>query len=96
MLYVERGNSTPLVFTTSGGMAPGCQRFFKRLATMMADKRGLTYQHVVSNVRTRLRFAMLRSTLIAIRGFKGRVKDKELSLDEVDFNIIPRTVSVAI
>ena len=39
---------------------------------------------------------MLRSTLIAIRGFKGRVKNKELSVDEVDFNIIPRTMSVAI
>ena len=63
---------------------------------MIADKRGQTYQHVVSYVRTRLRFAMLRSTLIAIRGFKGRVKNKELSMDEVDFNIIPGTMSVAI
>ena len=93
---MERGNFTPLVFTTSGGMAPACQRFFKRVATMIADKRRQTYQHVVSYVRTRLRFAMLRSTLIAIRGFKGRVKNKELSIDEVDFNIIPRTMSVAI
>ena len=96
VIHVERGNFTPLVFTTSGGMAPACQRFFKRVATMIADKRGQTYQHVVSYVRTRLRFAMLRSTLIAIRGFKGRVKNKELSVDEVDFNIIPRTMSVAI
>ena len=89
---------------------------------MIADKRGQTYQHVVS---TRLRFAMLRSTcwapraslvaspgstckqvepggtrqrstLIAIRGFKGRVKNKELSVDEDDFSIIPSTMCVAI
>ena len=39
---------------------------------------------------------MLRSTLMAIKGFKGRVRNKELSLDEVNFNIIPRTMSVAI
>ena len=96
VIHVERENFTPLVFTTSGGMAPACQRFFKRVATMIADKKGQTYQHVVSYVRTRLRFAMLRSTLIAIRGFKGRVQNKELSVDEVDFNIIPRTMSVAI
>ncbi|KAL5266795.1 hypothetical protein ACHWQZ_G003996 [Mnemiopsis leidyi] len=90
VIHVERGNFTPLVFTTSGGMAPACQQFFKRVATMMADKRGLTYQQIISYVRTRLRFAMLRSTLIAVRGFRGRAKNKELPLYEVDFNIIPR------
>ena len=63
---------------------------------MISEKKGQTYQHVVSYVRTRLRFAMLRSTLIAIRGYKGRVNRNEVPLAEIDFNIIPQTLSVAI
>merc|ERR1712224_346401 len=43
VIHVERGNFTPLVFSTSGGMAPSCQRFFKRVATMISEKKGQTY-----------------------------------------------------
>ena len=75
-------------------MAPGCQRFFKRVATMIAEKKGQKYQHVVTYVRTRLRFAMLKSTLIAIRGYKGRVMHREASLDELNFNTISTPMSV--
>ena len=96
VIHVERGNFTPLVFSTSGGMAPGCQRFFKRVATMIAEKKGQKYQHVVTYVRTRLRFAMLKSTLIAIRGYRGRVINKEVPLDELNFNTIPTPMSVLI
>ena len=96
VIHVERGNFTPLVFSTSGGMAPGCQRFFKRVATMIAKKKGQKYQHVVTYVRTRLRFSMLKSTLIAIRGYKGRVINKEVSLDELNFNTIPTPGSMVI
>ena len=96
MIHVERGNFTPLVFSTSGGMAPGCQKFFRRVATMIAEKKGQKYQHVVTYVRTKLRFSMLKSTLIAIRGYKGRVINKEVSLDELNFNTIPTPRSMVI
>ena len=96
VIHVERGNFTPLVFSTSGGMAPGCQKFFKRVAMMIAEKKGQKYQHVVTYVRTRLRFSMLKSTLIAIRGYKGRVINKEVSLDELNFNTIPTPGSMVI
>ena len=52
--------------------------------------------HVVTYVRTRLRFARLKSTLIAIRGYRGRVINKEVSLDELNFNTIPTPMSVLI
>ena len=62
---------------------------------MIAEKEGETYQHAVSYVRTRIRFALLKSTLISIRGFKGKVNIKEVPVDEINFNLIP-TISVAI
>ena len=77
-------------------MAPGCQKFFISVATMIAEKKGQKYQHVVTYVRTKLRFSMLKSTLIAIRGYKGRVINKEVSLDELNFNTIPTPRSMVI
>ena len=62
---------------------------------MIAEKKGESYQHVISFVRTRLRFALLKATLIAIRGFKGKVNIKEVPVNEINFNLIP-TISVAI
>ena len=46
---------------------------------------------VVRYVRTRLRFALLRTTLIALRGYRGKKVDNkhETPLSEVFYNLIP-------
>ena len=93
VIHVERGNFTPLVFLTTGGMAPECKKFFKRLASLIAEKKKENYKDVVSCLRTKLRFAMLKSTLIAIRGFRGKMSSKkQVEIEELSFNLIP-TVS---
>ena len=43
IIHTERGSLTPLVFSTTGGMAPECARFNKRLAELIAAKSGETY-----------------------------------------------------
>ena len=40
---IEHGGFTPLVFSTSGGMAPEAAVFLKRLASLLCDKHGDTY-----------------------------------------------------
>ena len=40
VLNVEKGNFTPLVFLTSGGMSKECKRFINRLANLQARKKG--------------------------------------------------------
>ena len=90
VLNVERASFTPLVFTTSGGMGPECERLNKRLAEMIAAKRKETYSDVMRHVRTILRFAMLRSILVAIRGIRGKISEDESNLHDVSFNLIPR------
>ena len=73
-------------------MGPESTRYHKRLAQLISVKRKEEYSHVVSHIRTRLRFAILKSTLIAIRGDRGRNRRRQqesVPLSEVSFNLIP-------
>ena len=72
-------------------MGPESTRFHKRLAVLISAKRGEEYSHVMSHIRTRLRFAILKCTLFAIRGDRGRNRRKQQSdvLSEVSYNLIP-------
>ena len=62
---------------------------------MIAEKRE-RHIRMLLLVRTRIRFALIKSTHISIRGLKGRVNHKEEPVDEIDSNIIPTTMCVAI
>ena len=90
VINTERGTFTPLVFSTTGGMAPECTRMNKRLAELIATKKGEAYSHVMQHVRTRLRFALLRCTLVAIRGSRGKVfrPEEEADISEISFNLV--------
>ena len=89
IIHVEKATFTPLIFTTSGGMGPECQRFNKRLAELIAIKRNESYADVITYIRKKLRFALLKATLIALRGYRGRPDQREnIELSEIDFNLI--------
>jgi len=93
VIDIEKSSFNPLVFTTTGGIAPECNRVNKRLAEKIAEKRRelLPYASVITYIRTKLRFALLRSTLAAIRGFRGKRSDVHLQdLTDIDFSLIPR------
>ena len=57
IINTERGSFTPLVFSTTGGMAPECACLNRRVAELIAAKTGEAYSHVMKFIRTRLRFA---------------------------------------
>ena len=82
----------PLVFTTSGGMGPECTRLNQRIAELIANKRKERYSHVIKHVRTRLRFSLSKSVLIAIRGYRGASRDHLQDIGDIDFNLIPKEV----
>ena len=96
VLQVEKGSFAPLILSTTGGMGPESTKFHKRLAELIATKRGEEYSHVVSHIRTRLRFALLRCTLVAIRGERGRRRRTESPLSDVSFNLVPERDSYEI
>ncbi len=88
VLENEKGSFIPLIFLTTGGMGPACTKTVKHLATMIANKKGEKYADVINFVRTKLRFALLRSALIAVKGVRGR-SVQEPYLGNISFNLIP-------
>ena len=68
IVNTERASFSPLVFTTTGGMGPECEKFNKRLAELIALKSHQRYSHVIADVRRQLRFALLKSCVNPIRG----------------------------
>ena len=86
---VEKGSFEPLVFLTTGGTGPRCTKVIQRLAEMVSSKRQEKYSDVIGFIRTKLRFSLLRSVLIAIRGERGKRSNFEPNLRNVAFNTIP-------
>ena len=68
---VEHGSFTPLVFSASGGMGNAAKIFYKRLASMIAEKSGSPYSTTLAWLRTRLSFSLLRSAIQCIRGTRS-------------------------
>ena len=69
---VEQGTFTPLVFTSTGGMADECKRFHSRLAELLALKKGDDYAITISWIRAKVSFAILRSALLCLRGTRSK------------------------
>ena len=90
-MNVEKATFTTAIFLTSGGMSKECKRFVNRVTDLIARKRKERYCDMVRHVRTRIRFAMLRTTLIALRGYRGKKTDNkcETTFSEVSYNLIP-------
>jgi len=93
VLTVEKGSFTPLVYTTFGGWAPQATKYHKQLARLIAQKRNEDYHHVISHIRTKVRFSLLKSVLIAVRGERGMKKLKSKPLSAVSFNMIPEAMN---
>ena len=89
VLQVEKASFVPMVFTTNGGMSLQCERLNKRLAELISERRKESYSHVMGHIRTRLRFALLKSILIAIRGVRGKQsRTVELKVSEIEFGMV--------
>ena len=68
---VEHGSFTPLVFSATGGMAPAATIAYKRLASLLADKRQQTYNKTISWLRCSLSFSLVRSAVSCLRGARS-------------------------
>ena len=75
VLEVEHGSFTPLVCTTSAGMAPEATVFMKRLASMIADKREEPYSTTIAWLRCVISFCLLRSSLRCLRASPKTAKN---------------------
>ena len=75
--------------STFGGMGVEAERFHKRIAELIALKRNETYSSVINYIRTRLRFCLLKSVLISLRGVRGKSTHEKLSpVSSLSFGLI--------
>ena len=89
VIQSEKGSFYPMVFLTTGGAGPECSAIMKELSDRIADKRQEPYSSVINHLRVKLRFALLKSTLIAIRGTRGKTV-RERMMGQVSLNTIPK------
>ena len=90
VLQVEKGSFSPLIFSTTGGMGPESTRYHKKVAELISAKRGESYPDVMNHIRTGIRFSLLKSVLIAIRGERGkRRRVAAAPLSDLSLNLIP-------
>ena len=85
VLTVERGSFTPLIYTT---LVDGVLNRHD-ITEKNAKKRKEEYRHVLSHMRTRVRFSLLRSVLVAVRGERGKTQSAPKPFASIAFNLIP-------
>ena len=69
---VEHADFNPLVFTTVGAMGPQSQVVMKRIAEKLSEKKGIAVSVVTGWLRVRLSFALLRTSLLCLRGTRRK------------------------
>ena len=71
VIRVEQGSFTPVVFSAFGGCGRETQHFMTTLADKIATKRHLRLSVVMSWLRKRLSFALIRAQVLCIRGCRS-------------------------
>ena len=69
---IEHGSFSPLVFSTSGGMGRIATTVYRRIAGMISEKKKQDYGQTIKWLRCRLSYALLRSSIMCIRGTRSR------------------------
>ena len=66
---IKNSSFNPLVFATTGGAAPNASKVMSRLAFKLSEKSEDTYAEVMGNIRTKVSFGLLKSSVLYLRGF---------------------------
>ena len=63
--------------------------FYKRIAEKNANKSSQWYSDLISFIRRRLRFDLLKTCLISLRGFREKKSTEVASpVDDIDLNLV--------
>ena len=90
---IDHGSFTPLVFSTSGGIGPTANTFYKRLASLLSDKRQKSYADVLCWIRCHLSFSLLRSSIVCLRGARSSYHKPIHSFNSLDLALAEGHVS---
>ena len=68
---MEHSTFTPLVMSTTGGMGRAATIFFKKLTSLLSEKRKVSYSKTMGWIRCHLSFTLLRDSIMLIRGARS-------------------------
>ena len=82
---IEHSSFTPLVMSLTGGLGREAQAAYKHLASLLAAKRNSPYSTTMGWLRCSLSFALLRSSILCIRGTRSSARHvpRDLPVDLV-------------
>ena len=86
VMNVEQGTFTPLIFTVYGGTGSECTAYHKNLADKISSKTGENYAKVITFMRYKLSFIVLKSALLCLRGSRT-IKTKNITTVDNDFEL---------
>ena len=93
VLEVEQSCFCPLVFSVTGALGNEAEKFYRRLAKLLADKTHQAYSDTIRYIRQRLSFTLLRTTVISLRGHRGNkfTKTRQYKSELNDINLLYNT-----
>ena len=89
VIEIEHETFTLLVFGTNGGMGRECALFIKNLAMKLAEKENEQHSDVVTFLRTKLSFFILKAALLCIRGSRTPWR-KNIKQEETNFALLKK------
>ena len=85
-MQVEKASGfIPVVLSTSGGLGREADSLIRRIADKIALKRREKYSDVVAFIRRRVRFDLLKTCVISLRGY--RKASTNTNINTLDFNL---------
>ena len=79
ILDVENSSFNPLVFACSGGAGPSASKVMSRHALKINEKGQDSYSDAIRYIRTQISFALLRSSVLCLRGSRSIRRQTEES-----------------
>ena len=71
IMQIEHGSFTPLVMSATGGMSRECRKFYVCLSEMISEKRDVNYSTIVTWIRRKMTFSLIKSIDLCTRGSRS-------------------------
>ena len=71
VINVKESTFNPLIFACTGGAGPSATKVIIRLAAKINEKGSESYADAISYIRTKINFALLRSSVLYLRGCRA-------------------------
>ena len=96
IIEVEHGTFTPLVFSSIGGWGPSAIIAYKRLANLISEKQGQSYNSAINWIRCRISHSLVNSAVACIRAPKSahHTPEREINLTDHPLDLLQSEVQL--